>query len=409
VTITAVSVATCSPTDSRRPAKALKLSPASTRMRVRSVASSAQLPELPLASTQNLTIPASQKTPGYQHAAAVDTLDWMKVARIHQHGGPEVLVYEDAPEPRIKANEILLRVGACALNHLDLFVRGGIPGMKFDMPHVLGSDIAGEVVRVGELCERVKPGWRVLLSPGLSCRQCAQCVSGQDNLCRRYTMFGYRVDGGNAEYIAAPEYSAIQIPDDLSFEQAAAVPLVFLTAWHMLMARADLQPGEDVLVLAASSGVGSAAIQIAKMFQCRVIATARALGADHAINHYLQDISAEVRKITAKRGVDVVIEHVGAATWQKSVESLAPAGRLVTCGATTGYDAKVDLRFLFSRQLSLLGSFMGTMGELRRVLQFVFRGQLKPVIDRVYPLAEIRAAHERLENKEQFGKVVVVP
>jgi NADPH:quinone reductase-like Zn-dependent oxidoreductase len=342
----------------------------------------------------------------------------MKLARIYQHGGPEVLKYEDAPEPRIKANEILLRVRACALNHLDLWVRGGIPGMTFDMPHVLGSDIAGEVVQVGELCERVRPGWRVLLSPGLSCRQCSQCVSGLDNQCRRYTMFGYRVDGGNAEYLAAPEYSAIQIPDDLGFEEAAATPLVFLTAWHMLMGRAQLQPGEDVLVLAASSGVGSAAIQIAKLFHCRVIATAggdaklakaRELGADHVIDHYKQDISAEVRKLTAKRGVDVVLEHVGTATWQKSMEALAPTGRIVTCGATTGFDAKLDLRFLYSRQLSLLGSFMGTMGELHRVLQFVFRKQLKPVVDRVYPLAEIRAAHERLENKEQFGKVVVVP
>src|SRR5580693_7108231 len=339
--MTALSVPTCSPTDSRRPASALKLRPASTRMRVR-----------PLASTQNLTIPASPlNQSGYQHASAVDTLDWMKVARIHQHGGPEVLVYEDAPEPQIKADEILLRVRACALNHLDLFVRGGIPGMKFDMPHVLGSDIAGEVVRVGELCERVKPGWRVLLSPGLSCRQCSQCVAGQDNLCRRYTMFGYRVDGGNAEYLAAPEYSAIQIPDEMSFEQAAAVPLVFLTAWHMLMARANLQPGEDVLVLAASSGVGMAAVQIAKMFQCRVIATAggeaklakaKALGADHVIDHYQQDILAEVKKFTAKRGVDVVFEHVGEATWPKSVASLATGGRLVTCGATTGGDAKID-------------------------------------------------------------------
>ena len=342
----------------------------------------------------------------------------MKAVRIHRHGGPEVLVCEDAPEPPIKANEILLRVRACALNHLDLWVRGGLPGIQLPMPHVLGSDIAGEVVRTGELCERVKPGWRVLLSPGLSCRQCEQCLSGNDNLCRRYTLFGYGVHGGNAEFLAAPEYGAVQIPDHMSFEEAAAVPLVFLTAWHMLMARARLQPGEDVLVLSASSGVGSAAIQIAKLFQCRVIATAggeaklaktRELGADHAIDHYTQDISAEVRRITGKRGVDVVIEHVGTATWQKSLESLAPAGRLVTCGATTGYDANVDLRFLFSRQLSLLGSFMGTMGELHRVLQFVFRKQLKPVIDRVYPLAEIRAAHQRLENKEQFGKVVVLP
>lgn len=340
----------------------------------------------------------------------------MKVARIHQHGGTDVLVYEEAPEPKIKANQALIRVRACALNHLDLFVRAGIPGMKFPLPHILGSDIAGEVVEAGELCERVKPGWRVLLSPGTSCRQCEQCLNGQDNLCRRFTMFGYGIDGGNAELMAAPEYSVIPIPDDLSFEEAAAAPLVFLTAWHMLMARAKLQPGEDVLVLAASSGVGQAAIQIAKMFQCRVIATAggeeklakaRAVGADHAIDHYAQDISAEVRKITGKRGVDVVIEHVGVATWQKSLESLAPAGRLVTCGATTGFDAKVDLRFLFSKQWSLLGSFMGTMGELHQVLKFVFRKQLRPVIDQVYPLREIREAHERIERRQQFGKVVL--
>jgi NADPH:quinone reductase-like Zn-dependent oxidoreductase len=342
----------------------------------------------------------------------------MKAARFHQHGGAGVLVYEDAPDPQIKANQVLVRVRACALNHLDLFIRAGIPGLKFAMPHIMGADIAGEVVAVGELAERVKPGWRVLLSPGLSCRQCEQCVAGQDSLCRRYTLFGSGVDGGDAELVAAPEYSVIPIPDDLSFEDAAAIPLVFLTAWHMLMARAHLQPGEDVLVLAASSGVGSAAIQIAKMFQCRVIATAggeaklakaRQLGADHAIDHYQQDISAEVKKITGKRGVDVAIEHVGVATWPKSLESLAPAGRLVTCGATTGYDARLDLRYLFSKQWSLLGSYMGTMGELHQVLKFIFRKQLKPVIDRVYPLSEIRAAHERLENKEQFGKVILRP
>jgi NADPH:quinone reductase-like Zn-dependent oxidoreductase len=342
----------------------------------------------------------------------------MQAARIHRHGGPEVLVVEDIAEPQLRADQVLVRVRACALNHLDLFVRAGIPGMKFSLPHILGSDIAGEVIAVGELCERAKPGWRVLLSPGLSCRQCEACLAGNDNLCRRFTMFGYALDGGNTELLAAPEYSAIQIPDDMSFEDAAAVPLVFLTAWHMLMARAKLQPGEDVMVLAASSGVGSAAIQIAKMFQCRVIATAggeaklvktRELGADHVIDHYQRDISAEVKKVTGKRGVDVVIEHVGTATWQKSLESLAPAGRLVTCGATTGFDARVDLRFLFSKQWSLLGSFMGTMGELHQVLKFVFRKQLKPVVDRVYPLSEIRAAHERLENKEQFGKVVVRP
>jgi NADPH:quinone reductase-like Zn-dependent oxidoreductase len=342
----------------------------------------------------------------------------MKAARLHQHGGPDVLVYEDVPDPKIRPDQVLVRVRACSLNHLDLFVRAGIPGMKFPMPHILGCDIAGEVVAVGELCERVKPGWRVLLSPGQSCRQCEQCLSGNDNLCRRYTMFGYAIDGGNCELLAAPEYSVIQIPDGLGFDEAAAAPLVFLTAWHMLMARAKLQPGEDVLVLAASSGVGTAAIQIAKMFQCRVIATAggdaklakaRELGADHVIDHYQQDISAEVKKLTGKRGVDVVIEHVGLATWQKSLESLAPAGRLVTCGATTGFDARIDLRYLFSKQWSLLGSFMGTMGELHQVLKFVFRKQLRPVVDRVFPLEEIRAAHQHLEEKQQFGKVIMRP
>ena len=342
----------------------------------------------------------------------------MKLARIHRHGGPEALVYEDAPEPTIAPHQALIRVRACSINHLDLFVRAGIPGMTFHMPHVPGSDIAGDVVAVGGLCERVKPGWRVLLSPGLSCRQCQPCLAGNDNLCRGYTVFGYALDGGNTELLAAPEYSVIRIPDGLAFEPAAAAPLVFLTAWHMLMARAKLQPGEDVLVLAASSGVGMAAIQIAKMFQCRVISTAggeskmaraRELGADHVIDHYRQDIGAEVKKLTGKRGVDVVVEHVGQATWPKSLESLAPAGRLVTCGATTGFDAAVDLRYLFSKQWSLLGSFMGTMGELHHVLNFVFRGQLKPVVDSVYPLSEIRAAHERLENRQQFGKVIVNP
>jgi NADPH:quinone reductase-like Zn-dependent oxidoreductase len=340
----------------------------------------------------------------------------VKAARIHQHGGPGVLVYEEVPEPAIRAGQVLVRVRACALNHLDLFVRAGIPGMKFDMPHVLGSDIAGEIVAVGDLCERVRPGWRVLLSPGLSCRQCEPCLAGRDNQCRRYSVFGYGIDGGNRELLAAPEYSVIQIPDTLSFEAAAAVPLAFLTAWHILVTRARLQPGEDVLVLAASSGVGSAAIQIAKMLQCRVISTAggdaklaraRELGADHAIDHYRDDISAEVRKLTGKRGVDVVVEHVGVATWPKSLESLAPGGRLVTCGSTTGYDAHVDLRYLFSKQWSLLGSFMGTMAELHQVLQFVFRGQLRPVMDSVFPLAEIRAAHQRLETGSQFGKVVL--
>src|SRR6202162_5401957 len=295
----------------------------------------------------------------------------MKAVRIHEYAGPEVLKVEDVPVPTPKANEVLVRVRASALNHLDLWIRQGLPKVK-TLPHILGSDNSGEVSEVGELCWRVKPGQRVLLAPGLSCRQCQQCVSGLDNQCRQYTLLGNGVLGGNREYMTVPEYAVIPIPESLSFEDAAAAPLVFLTAWHMLFGRAGLQAGEDVLVLAASSGVGMAAIQIAKMFHCRVIATAggeaklakaKALGADHVIDHYTEDISAEVKKITEKRGVDVVFEHVGAATWSKSMDSLAAHGRLVTCGATTGFDAKIDLRFLFSKQQSVLGSYMGTLGE----------------------------------------------
>ena len=341
----------------------------------------------------------------------------MKAVRIHEYGGPEVLKYEDIEMPVPRANEVLIRVKACALNHLDLWIRQGLPRVK-SLPHILGSDISGEVVAAGELCWRVKPGQRVLLSPGLSCRQCEFCVSGRDNQCAQYTLFGAGVPGGNREYMTAPEYTAIPIPDSLSFEDAAAAPLVFLTAWHMLFGRAELQAGEDVLVMAASSGVGMAAVQIAKLFHCRVIATAggeakmtkaMALGADHVIDHYRDDIAVEVKRITENRGVDVVIEHVGAATFAASTASLAAGGRWVTCGITTGYDVKLDLRRLFRKHEALLGSFMGTLGELHRVLKFVFQGKLRPVVDRVFPMKDIAEAHRYLENKEQFGKVVVVP
>jgi NADPH:quinone reductase-like Zn-dependent oxidoreductase len=342
----------------------------------------------------------------------------MKAVRIHEHGGPEVLRYEDVPEPKPGPHQVLVRVKACALNHLDLWVRRGIPGQKIPLPHILGSDVAGEIAALGEGSGRVQPGDRVLLSPGQSCRQCRYCVGGLDNFCRQYALLGYFIDGGNAEYIAVPEVYAIPIPGGLSFEEAAAVPLVFLTAWHMLVGRARIQRGEHVLVLAASSGVGSAAVQIAKLFGCRVITTAggekkmaraRELGADEVIDHYRQNITGEVLRLTGKRGVDVVFEHVGEATWPHSYAVLAHHGRLITCGATTGPQASIDLRYLYSKQLSLLGSFMGTLGELHDVLALIGRRELRPVIDRVFPLSEIRAAHERLENKEQFGKIVVIP
>jgi len=340
----------------------------------------------------------------------------MKAIVFEQHGGLEVLKYTDAPDPVIRSSEVLVRVKACALNHLDLWVRRGIPGVAFPHPHIPGSDISGEIAQIGADVTTVRVGQKVVLAPGVSCGKCPACLSGQDNRCRQFTNLGYMIDGGCAEFVRAPEVNCMPYPENLSFEEAASIPLVFQTAWHMLVGRAELQPGEDVLILGAGSGVGSAAIQIAKFFGARVIATAgsdeklqkaKELGADHLINHKTQKIREEVRRITSKRGVDVVFEHVGTATWDESIASLAPGGRLVTCGATTGYDAKIDLRFLFSRQLSLLGSYMGTKPELVTVMKLVASGKLKPVVDRVFPLAEASAAHAYLESSAQFGKVIL--
>jgi NADPH:quinone reductase-like Zn-dependent oxidoreductase len=340
----------------------------------------------------------------------------MKAVRIHQFGGPEVLTYENVPDPQPRKDQVLVRVRACSLNHLDVWVRKGLPGVK--LPHILGSDIAGEIVEVGDYLSGFTVGQRVLLAPMHFCGHCEKCVAGLQNECREFTVLGNGVDGGNCELFAVPAANVIPIPDSLEFNQAASVPLVFLTAWHMLVGRADIRPGQTVLVLGASSGVGIAAIQIAKLFHCRVITTAgdetklakgRELGADYGINHYQQKISQEVRKITNKEGVDIVVEHVGAATWDESVKSLKGGGKLVTCGATTGPNVGIDLRHLFARQLSLLGSYMGTMGELREVLKHIFAGRLKPVVDCVFPLSESRAAHEYLERSQMFGKIVVNP
>lgn len=340
----------------------------------------------------------------------------MKAVRIHQFGGPEVLIYEDVTDPKRRAGQVLVRVRACSLNHLDVWVRKGLPGVK--LPHILGSDVAGEVVELGEYVGGLKVGQRVLLAPMHYCGHCTKCVAGLQNQCREFTVLGNGVDGGNCELIATPMANVIPIPDSLDINQAASVPLVFVTAWHMLVGRAGIRPGQTVLVLGASSGVGIAAIQIAKLFHCRVITTAgdekklargRELGADYGIDHYKQKISEEVRKITNKEGVDIVVEHVGAATWDESVKSLKSGGKLVTCGATTGPNVGIDLRHLFARQLSLLGSYMGTMGELHEVLKHVFAGRLKPVVDRAFPLSELRAAHEYLEKSQMFGKIVVNP
>jgi NADPH:quinone reductase-like Zn-dependent oxidoreductase len=340
----------------------------------------------------------------------------MKAIVFQEFGGPEVLRYSDIPDPRLRQDQVLVRVKACALNHLDLWVRNGLPGVN--LPHINGSDIAGVVEEVGDFVTAVKAGQRVLLAPMVFCNDCRMCTSGQQNLCREFTVLGNGVDGGNCELIAVPDVNIIPIPDTLGFNEAASVPLVFLTAWHMLVGRAQIRQGQWVLVLGANSGVGTAAIQIAKLFNATVIATAgddvklakaRELGADFTIDHYNQKIAEEVRRITGKRGVDIVFEHVGRATWGESIKSLRPGGTIVTCGATTGPEVSFDLRQLFARQLSFLGSYMGTMGDLHEALSHVFAGRLKPVVDRTFPLSETADAHRYLESSSMFGKVVLNP
>jgi NADPH:quinone reductase-like Zn-dependent oxidoreductase len=340
----------------------------------------------------------------------------MKAVVFRQHGGPEVLEYTDVPQPSIRANEVLVEVKACALNHLDVWTRGGLPGIKIPLPHILGNDIAGVVREVGELATWVQPGDEVLMQPGVSCGHCAKCLQGRDNFCRDYDMLGYRRDGGYAEFVAVPAVNVIPKPASLSWEEAAALPLVTVTAWHMLVTRAQVQPGEDVLIHAAGSGVGSIGIQIAKLRGARVIATAgsddklakaKELGADEVINYRNEDWPKEVKRLTGRRGVDVVFEHTGAATWEGSIVSLKNNGRLVTCGATSGYDAHTDIRQVFYRHLTILGSFMGTKGELLEAMKFVERGSIRAVVDQVMPLADARRAHELMEDRAQFGKLVL--
>ena len=339
----------------------------------------------------------------------------MKAMVLSQHGGPEVLHLAEMPDPAIGDRDVLVRVRAVALNHLDLWVRSGLPGRSVAFPHIPGSDISGEVAAVGAAVKDVRVGDRVLLAPGVSCGQCEQCIAGRDNFCVDYVLFGRQIHGGYAEFVRSPSVNVIPIPRNLSFAEAAAVPLVFLTAWHMLLGRAQLRPGEDVLVIAAGSGVGSAAIQIAKATGARVIATAgsepklakaKELGADDVLLHG-GEFAREVKRLTGGRGVDVVFEHVGAATWEQSIFSLKTGGRLVTCGATTGFESKININYVFGRQLSILGSFMGQKSELFAALELFKRGLLKPVIDTAMPLDRAADAHRRLENRQQFGKIVL--
>jgi NADPH:quinone reductase-like Zn-dependent oxidoreductase len=313
---------------------------------------------------------------------------------------------------------VVVAVKAAAMNHLDIWVRKGWPGLKLSFPHVLGSDVAGVVEAVGAGVEGVKVGDAVVVNPSLGCGRCERCLSGEENLCRKFAILGEHVSGGQSQKLAVLARNVLPKPARLSFEEAAAVPLTFMTAWHALVRRAKLRPGETVLVHAAGSGVGVAAVQIAKLLGARVIATAgsdaklvkaKALGADEVVNYETQDFGQEVRRLTDKKGVEVVFEHVGKKTWEKSILAAGIGGRITTVGATTGYDPLTDLRHVFFRQISILGSTMGTAGDLVEVLKFVGEGKLRPVVDRVLPLAEARKGQDLLSERAQFGKIVLVP
>ncbi len=332
----------------------------------------------------------------------------MKAVILERFGGPETLALADLPDPVPGPGEVLLRVRACALNHLDLWVRGGIPAYKIRLPHVLGCDVAGEVAALGPGVEGIALASRFAVSPGRSCGRCEACLAGRDNFCPRYGIIGAQGGpGGYAQLLCVPQTSLLPIPDSLSFAEAASFPLTFLTAWHMVMTLGGCGPDQTVLVVGAGSGTSVAAIQVAKLAGARVIAAstsqdklarARALGADEGIHHPPQDLVKETHRKTRGRMADIAIDHVGPATFDASLKSLRHGGRLVTCGATTGPVVEVDLRFVFSRQLQILGSKMGTQEELRRVARLVAEGRLKPVVDRTFPLSQARQAHEYLAD-----------
>ncbi|RKU23852.1 hypothetical protein C6499_17655 [Candidatus Poribacteria bacterium] len=346
----------------------------------------------------------------------------MKAVVFSEQGSTEVLQYTDVPKPTLDANEILVKVEACAVNYLDLHARRNRPEIaeklsREDTPHILGSDIAGTIAEIGETVSGTIVGDRVVLAPCIPCGVCSDCHSGAENLCDTQELIGFQTNGGYAEYVKAPVQNAIQLPDTLSFVNAAAIPIAYLTAWHMLMSRAMLRPGEDILILGVGGGVGSAGLQIAKLTGARVLATAssdeklvraREMGADATINYKDVDFSEAVLDITDGRGVDVVLEHVGAATWEQSIASLAKNGRLVSCGVTTGNIGTLNIRKLYQKQLTIMGSALGTVRELRTLVHLAAQGKLAPIIDRTLPFHRAGEAHLLLENRQNFGKVVLV-
>jgi NADPH:quinone reductase-like Zn-dependent oxidoreductase len=322
----------------------------------------------------------------------------------------------DYPDPVPGPDQVVVRLHAAGLNHLDIHIREGIPTLKLTLPHVLGADGAGHISAVGSDVTDLEVGDRVVLDPGITCGRCEYCVRGEESLCADYKILGEHLPGTYAEQIAVPAQNAVKIPTDLGFEAAAAAPLVFGTAWRMLVTRAGIRPGEDVLILGAGSGLSTAAVQIAKLAGCTVFVTsssdeklhkAKALGADVLVNYKTMPWSKAVWELTGRRGVDVIVDHVGQATFKDSVRSLRKGGRVIVPGATTGPMLELDARYLFWRQLSVLGSTMASRREFDEVMKLVFMGRLKPIVDRVFPLEQARAAHEYLGRGEQFGKVVL--
>jgi NADPH:quinone reductase-like Zn-dependent oxidoreductase len=341
----------------------------------------------------------------------------MKALVIKAHGGIENLDIVDLPKPSPAADEVLLNVKAVALNQLDLFVRRGSPALRLTLPHIPGSDAAGVIAEIGSNVVGLQPGQRVVINAGLSCGHCEFCIAGQECLCPEFKIFGEHVSGGAAEFVRIPARNVLPIPDALSFEQAAAASLVFLTAWRALVTRARVRAGDDVLILGAGAGTSTAAIQIAKKAGARVFVTsssdeklqrAKELGADVLVNYKANpEWDRAIFAATNKRGVDVVFESVGAETWLKSIRSLRKGGRMVVIGATTGPRPQEEIGYIFWKQIEIIGSTMSTQSEFRDVMKLIFRGELKPVIDTIYPLEQAREAHARLEKGEQFGKIVL--
>ena len=341
----------------------------------------------------------------------------MRAIVMHRRGDPEVLSYEtDFPQPAVGPDDVLVRVRACGLNRVDIFTREGQQGVRPPLPHILGMEVAGDVAAVGENVTGVAVGDRVLPPPSVPCGRCEWCRRGVANICPNQQVLGRTRHGGYAEFVLVPNVNLLPIPPGLSYEQAAAIIVAFGTAWHMLVTRGQARPGETVLILAAGSVVGTAAIQVAKYLGCRVIATASSdaklekateLGADAIINYASERFDRRARRLTDGRGVDLVIEHVGTDTWQHSVAALAPMGRVVTCGSTTGRWGNTDLWSLFGKQISLLGSFGATHEELMTLLPLVVDGTLKPVIDRTFPLEQAADAHRYMADRQQFGKLVL--